>query len=431
MSRSLIIMLLTTGCSEYKLQGEAENSPMSEDRVPEILTTPEEVSVGWVEAGERGEEVVQIMNVGEADLSVTGLQLDGALSWSIITEGMSVLEPGAATTVILEWEALEDVDGTDALAISSSDPVRPQVDVPLSWMLTAPDPMPGELLLTPTTHDFGTVEVGATETQRFMLQNIGEAPLTVTRLMFDGSSTELALVEGAPALPLTLEPGQTEMATVSYTPADGLDDAGSLIAMSDGGDQASSVYGSGKAFEGFSTGWYVWDPRIPVPTTTDPAHLVDHHGDEDTYFYENSGVHGMTDSVDIEGDFAVLRDYVITNAGEPIVPSGPFTWGESSALDAHNEATFTYFLCDFYLPEDADPSAYTVESLGVDDGLRIIVNGHIIGHQKISEGSASWALAHAVPGAVNTLLVILVDDAAVHKSVDSLAFWYDGALVEG
>ena len=67
----------------------------------------------------------------------------------------------------------------------------------------------------------------------------------------------------------------------------------------------------------------------------------------------------------------------------------------------------------------------------MDDGLRVIVNGHIVGHQKITEPSGTWSLEHAIPGSVNTLLVILVDDAAVHKGIASLAFWHDGAMVGG
>ena len=430
MPRLLLALLLGPGCSEYKIQSAAETDAGVE-RAPQILTSPERVSVGMVEAGDVGEEVVQLTNIGDADLLVTSLSLSGDLAWTIATEGTGTLEPGAATAVILEWEAMVDTDGVDTLAVASNDPMQPVVEVPLSWQLPEEEKPPGELLITPPVFDFGTVDVGEVRSTEFTLQNIGGEPLTITRIMLDSSSSELGLDASSPALPLTLVTGETEQATVFYAPVDGEEDAATITAIADVGEQTADIFGTGKDFEGFSTGWYVWDPRIPVPTTTDPSYVVDHHGDEDTYFYENSGMHGMTDSSDIEGDFAILRDYVISNAGEPIVPEGPFTWGESSVLDAHNEASFTYFLCDFYLPEDADPSTYAVESLAVDDGLRIIVNGHIIGHQKISEPSGTWALEHAIPGAVNTLLVILVDDAAVHKGIASLSFLHDGVLVEG
>ena len=63
--------------------------------------------------------------------------------------------------------------------------------------------------------------------------------------------------------------------------------------------------------------------------------------------------------------------------------------------------------------------------------LRVIVNGQVLGHQKLGESSDVWTLEHAVSGAVNTLVIFLVDDAAVHKYVSDLCFWHHGALVEG
>ena len=50
------------------------------------------------------------------------------------------------------------------------------------------------------------------------------------------------------------------MVSVTYTPTDDLDDEGSLLATSDGGNPQADLTGAGKTFEGFSTGWYVWDP---------------------------------------------------------------------------------------------------------------------------------------------------------------------------
>ena len=185
------------------------------------------------------------------------------------------------------------------------------------------------------------------------------------------------------------------------------------------GRQSAEVFGTGKDFEGFSTGWYVWDPRIRSDHD-DPAHVVDHHGDEDNYFYENSGLHDDGSS-DIEGDFAILRDYVISNAGEPIVPDGPFAWGDQRARQAQR-GVLHLLLCDFYLPDDADPSAYP--SSLQDDGLR-----HRNGpsSDKIQSPAVHGARA-CHPGSVNMPLVILVDDAAV-KGIASLAFWHDGAMV--
>ena len=429
----LLPLVLCLGCSEYDFHNKTDTEPPGDDetRTPVISVAPSAIDLGTVDVGQLGEEVVTIANIGDADLVISDLSLATGSGWSITATGLDTLAPDDATTAVLTWEALDEAAGTDTLSVSSNDPETPVVDVPLSWNLEGEAPLLGELVITPRSHDFGLVDVGITETVRFTLANIGDGPLTVDDLQFGATSTELALSPLSVPLPWDLDPGDTQTVDVTYTPVDDIADEGAVVALSDGGDQQADVFGNGKTFEGFSTGWYVWDPRNPIDTTTNPDYVVDHHGDEDVYYYENSGMHGMTASTDVPGDFAVLRDYVIANAGAPIVPSGPFDWDESSTVSQFNEATFTYFLCDFFLPADADPTTYTIQSGAVDDGIRVIVNGQILGHQKLGQSSGIWTLEHAVPGAVNTLVIILVDDAAVHKYVRGLGFWHDGALVEG
>jgi hypothetical protein len=424
-------LLLCAGCTEYDFHNDKSTEPPGDDGLPVISVAPGAVDLGIVQADETGEEVVTIANIGTGDLVLSALTLASGASWSITAGGIETLAPDEATTAVLTWEALESVSGEDALSVASNDPETPVVDVPLSWLLETEEAPLGVLSISPSSHDFGTIEAGRIETARFTVENIGDGPLTVTDLQFSATSSELALEPLSVPLPWNLAPGDTQGVGVSYAPVDDIPDEGAVLASSDVGDQQADVTGNGRLFDGFSTGWYVWDPRNPISTVTDPDHVVDHHGDEDSYFYENSGMHGMTGSVDLAADFAVLRDYVITNAGAPIIPTGPFDWDESSTVSQFNEATFTYFLCDFYLPITADPGAYTIETGPVDDGVRVLVNGHILGHQKLSDAQGQWTLEHATPGAVNTLLVILVDDAAVYKYLVGLGFWHEGALVEG
>lgn len=187
--------------------------------------------------------------------------------------------------------------------------------------------------------------------------------------------------------------------------------------------------GDGLAFEGFTTGWYVWDDGVAYETTSNPAHVVESHGDYDLYWYEPSGVHGLLDSTDPTADFEIMRQYVLDHAPTPVEVSGPFTYDGDSTLATYAFATFTYFMCDFYLEPDADPTAYEISAGSVDDGIEVIVNGHILGTMLLGESARYWPLTHAEPGRVNTLIVILVDDSAVDKYVYELAFYKDGIMV--
>lgn len=293
-----------------------------------------------------------------------------------------------------------------------------------------------DIELRPETFDFGVVELGESETTEITLSNTGDAALLVGSLSYDPSSGELSLDEQTDPngeFPWRLGTGESLTVEVTYTPTDTQADEAVLTAESNDPDEheATAVQmGEGKGFEGFSTGWYVFDDGIAYETTSNPDHVVDHHGDEDLYWYEPSGAHGLVGSEDPEGDFEILRQYVLDNAGDPVEVDGPFDYDGDSDLDTYEWATFTYFLCEFYLEEDADPSTYEISSGTVDDGIQVMVNAEILGRIELGE-SGSWTLENADPGQVNTLVIILVDDSRVDKYVHDLAFYHDGEMVEG
>jgi hypothetical protein len=157
--------------------------------------------------------------------------------------------------------------------------------------------------------------------------------------------------------------------------------------------------------------------------------VVDYHGDPDLYWYEPSGAHGLIGSSDPTADFTILRDYVIASAGSPVTVTGPFNFSSGSTLATFQYATFTYVLCDFYMAPDDDPGLYTISAGSVDDGIEVLVNGAILGYLTLGQ-SGSWPLSNALPGARNTLVVILVDDSQVDRYLHDLAFYRDGVMVQ-
>ena len=183
-------------------------------------------------------------------------------------------------------------------------------------------------------------------------------------------------------------------------------------------------------FEGFSSGWYVLDDGIPYETTSNPNHEVTYHGDPDLYYYEPSGAHGLINSQNTIDDFAKMRNYIIERVPQTIQVSGPFNFDETSTLSTFAFATYTYFMCDFKIEPDIDVSRYAISGGAVDDGIQVMLNGHIIGRRVLNQGYFSWPLEYAQPDTINTLIVILVDDSASHKYAHDLAFTLDGYMVE-
>ena len=235
------------------------------------------------------------------------------------------------------------------------------------------------------------------------------------------------------SLPWRIDPGAGQLVQVDYAPTDDSQDSGTLQVGSNDPDQPvaeATQVGNGRLFDDFYTGWYVYDDGIAYETTSNPSYVVDYHGDEDLYWYEPSGAHGLLGSSDPTTDFELMRQYVLDHAGAPIVPTGPFDYDASSSLATFEWATFTYFMCDFYLDPHDDSSLYEISSGAVDDGIQVMVNGAILGRITLGQ-SGSWPLSNAVAGQVNTLIIILVDDSAVNKYIHDLAFYRDGVMVTG
>jgi len=269
------------------------------------------------------------------------------------------------------------------------------------------------------------------------IHNAGDATLVVHNAYYTTSSGDLSFDPNFSinsSFPWSISPGATLQTFVDYAPMDDAADSGTITVVSsdpDTPEATATQVGNARPFEGFSNGWYIYDDAIPYETRSSASHVVDHHGDHDLYWYEVSGAHGLIDSSDPVGDFAILRNYVIARAGGPSVVSGPLSFSSSSTISTFEYATYTYILCDFWIEPTEDPAQFEVSAGSVDDGIQVMVNGEIIGHMGLGDASRSWSLASVGrPGAVNTLVVILVDDSAVDRYLTDLAFFKDGVMVE-
>ena len=346
---------------------------------------------------------------------------------------LNALAAGPASVRIARAPDVNNIYGLDVIAGEDRVVVRQ-----LCGEEPPPPPPPGfgDIAIDPPLHDFGVLEVNQTGAIEVAIRNEGQAPLLVSGVSYSTLSLELALdtneaVNGA--LPWTLAPGAAVTVVVDYAPSDGVADSGTITVVSNDVDEPSITAtqgGNGRTFPGFSTGWYIVDEHTNYQTTSNPAHTVEYHGDLDGYWYEPSGVHGLIGSVNRTADFQVLHDYVMARAGAPTPVTGPLTFNASSTVPALTSASYSYILCDFWIEAGDDPSLYEIATGEVDDGILVLVNGEMLGNLLVRE-SGSWTLDNAVPGAVNSLLIILMDNAANHKGIEDLTFYRDGVMVTG
>jgi len=416
------------GCTENDLVALGDLEPTE----PDIRVDPVALDFGEVRTGTApGAGEVTISNVGDGALTLYGVEVDDPYGPAFTAGALAVgsLEPSASTSVTVQFAPVVMGTASARLRVLSDDPDSPEVPVDLAGIGLAP-----RVDVSPAFHDFEVVDQGTVEAVALNIANGGNADLVVSDVRIESATGEMTLdrLESTNGpLPWVILPGQDRAVRVDYSPVDANPDGSTVTVVSD--DPATpnafaEQVGTGRSFEGFSTGWYVYDDGIPYETTSNPAHVVSFHGDEDLYWYEPSGAHGLIDSADPAADFETLREYVIARAGAPIEPAGPFNYDGDSTLATFEYATFTYFLCDFWLDVSDDPSLYVISSGAVDDGIQVMVNAQILGRIRLGE-SGSWPLANAVAGAVNTLVVILVDDSQIDKYVRDLAFYRDGVMV--
>ncbi len=424
--------LLASGCSDNGLS--ILNPGDDSIEAPRIEVYPTTLDFGaMVTTGISGYQEVLVTNVGNATLDIISVQPESPTPYDVEGPLDLALSPGEFTLFQVYFDPEAEGSLTGRVHVRSSDLESPDVPVELLGEGIVP-----RISLTPAWYDFEIVEIGASESQLLTLANVGSADLTVSALQLSSATGEFILdpldaQNGA--LPWVLPPGEDREVLVSYFPIDATADSALVQVGSDDPTvplATAEFLGMGPSFEGFSTGWYVYDDGVAYETTSSGAHVVDHHGDYDLYWYEPSGAHGLIDSANPTADFAVMRDYVLAHAGAPTEPSGPFNYDGDSTLATFEYATYTYFLCDFYLDPADDPTLYSIAAGYVDDGIQVMVNGQILGRKSLGEASpASWPLSAAVPGAVNSLIIILVDDSAVDKYVQDLAFYRSGVMVLG
>jgi hypothetical protein len=435
--KPFIAIVLLSACSEYKfvsktdaMKGGDPAIEVSPDFVDFGLTTLDSVLPG---------EIVTITNVGEAPLDVFSATLaDATAPFGVTTMPESTLGITESIDLVVDYAPIEIGTDRAQIIITSSDPARPEVAIELEGQVSGePDIGTPDLVTNPTLHDFGIVSIDSVVTTSVELKNIGDAPLRVTALDLASASTEFVVDTQESTngpLPWSIPADDIRNINVHYAPIDGTVDHGDIIIVSNDPDEPEAIVelqGSSRTFEGFSTGWFIYDDGLDHETTSSGDYVIDHHGDSDLYWYEPSGAHGLVDSPDPVADFAMMRDFVMVGAGAPSVVTGPMTFSSSSSLATFAFATFTYVMCDFWIEPGEDPARYEVSASAVDDGIQVMVNSQIMGRMNLGAAPTRWSLADiGVPGSVNTLIVILVDDSASMRYLNELAFYKDGVMVE-
>jgi hypothetical protein len=177
---------------------------------PQLSVDQPLVSLGGTVIGGELTGSVTFSNVGNAPLTISAVNPPSApFSASGLPAVGDVIAPGGAVTATLAFDPTAAGDFASSLEIDSTGGNK---IVDISGSATTP----GQLQLSGSSIDFGSVLVGGTVTKSFTLTNVGGAPVTITKSKppFGGEfSPVTSLPEGS-----TIAPGASVTEQVTFAP---------------------------------------------------------------------------------------------------------------------------------------------------------------------------------------------------------------------
>ena len=237
-------------CVEITGDGDGtENEEVTEDDTtpvvhPIIRVSPARIDFGAVAYGSSNSVDVEITNVGDGKLMITGIVMETASSeFSLNYPSLPmILSSASSTTFKLTFAANDTSPDTNAILISSNDTDNPSVSVPVETRIKAM-PMVG---VEPNPADFGLHRTKKGSLP-MILRNQGGATLLIDALDFSadtpaGVFSLSGLPPGfGPDAPIAIGPMQTFNINLDLNPLEVGDITGSLIVGSNDQRQGQFV----------------------------------------------------------------------------------------------------------------------------------------------------------------------------------------------
>jgi hypothetical protein len=192
----------------------------SSQPVPDVAVAPTAHDYGPVLENSSASRSFQIGNDGSADLTVYGLDLMGAdpSSFSVAAVALPfTLAPGEARDVVVSFVPTSLGTRSATLRIGSDDPNEDPFDVALTGQGVAT--LAADIAVAPSSHDYGSVVVGAQSSASFQVHNGGIDDLVVSATtLFGADASAFAIVSGG--APFSVASGESRQLVVSFSPPD-------------------------------------------------------------------------------------------------------------------------------------------------------------------------------------------------------------------
>ena len=194
---------------------------------PEIVVGQEEINFSEVKVEESQTLSLSVLNAGAATLRIREIKSEEFSDMYQIAQNTFELSGDELTNVDITFTPVEFTNYDTNLIIESNDLENPTLSIPLlGFGGDGPNP---DIEVSASLIDFEESEVGTTKTQYFTVSNQGDAPLSISSTLQNGSGafTLIGDLDGQ-----TLEPLVETAILVEYTPLQNTGDSGSLLITS-------------------------------------------------------------------------------------------------------------------------------------------------------------------------------------------------------
>ncbi len=167
------------------------------------------IDFGEVPLGSTHEAKLELGNFGATPLWISGVALSGVTGGGNLTVALPNMVTTATITPLSLLELTLTLNATAAgnldalLHITSNDPERPVLELPVRALVTEP-----RIEVSPAILDFGPVPRGWTVVKPIELQNVGYGELTITQVAMILGSSDLFTLRTIPNVPIRLRHGQ-------------------------------------------------------------------------------------------------------------------------------------------------------------------------------------------------------------------------------
>lgn len=206
---------------------------------PAVGLNPSSLNFGVVTNSSPVTRSLTITNSGNAPLTVGGLTVNGAASFTVVSNGCSSVPVGGSCTVVVQFSPINAGLQTATLQITNNAPGSPH-SVPLSGTGFVLSPGVG---LSASSLDFGIVTNSATITRTLTISNTGNGPLQLGAIGLSGAASFTIVTN--PCANAILAPGGSCNVVLRFTPTTAGPQAATLQIPSDAANSPTNVALSG------------------------------------------------------------------------------------------------------------------------------------------------------------------------------------------